>query len=143
MLAFFANLFGYILKLLYSAVNSYGWAIILFSILVKIIMLPISLKQQKAMKKNAKIQEEMKQIQFKYKNDPEKLNQEVMALYKREGASPFSGCLSSIVQIILLFSVFLLVRSPLTYMVKLDTDVINKLLMYRKLAIKVTIKRLL
>ena len=127
MLSFFANIFGYVLKFLYTLVGNYGWAIILFSVLVKVIMLPISIKQQKAMKKNEKIQQEMKQIQFKYKNDPEKMNQEVMALYKREGASPFSGCLSSIIQIILLFSVFLLVRSPLTYMVKMDTDAINKM----------------
>ena len=127
MLSFFANIFGYVLSFLYNFVGNYGWAIILFSVLVKAIMIPISLKQQKAMKKNAKMQEEMKQIQFKYKNDQEKLNQELMALYKREGASPFSGCLSSIIQIILLFSVFLLVRSPLTYMVKMDSDVISKL----------------
>ena len=127
MLSFFANIFGYVLKFLYTLVGNYGWAIILFSVLVKIIMIPISLKQQKSMKKNEKLQEEMKQIQFKYKNDPEKMNQEVMALYKREGASPFSGCLSSIIQIILLFSVFLLVRSPLTYMVKMDTEVIDKI----------------
>ena len=127
MLAFFANIFGYVLKLLYNVVGNYGWAIILFSVLVKILMLPISIKQQKTMKKNEKIQSELKQIQFKYKNEPEKLNQEMMSLYKREGMSPFSGCLSSIVQIILLFSVFLLVRQPLTYMVKMDTNIINKM----------------
>ena len=127
MLAFFANIFGYVLKLLYNIVGNYGWAIILFSILVKALMLPISIKQQKTLKKNEKIQNELKQIQFKYKNEPEKLNQEMMALYKREGMSPFSGCLSSIVQIILLFSVFLLVRQPLTYMVKMDQDAISKM----------------
>ena len=127
MLAFFANIFGYVLKLLYDIVGNYGWAIILFSVLVKVLMIPISIKQQKTMKKNEKIQNELKQIQFKYKNEPEKLNQEMMNLYKREGMSPFSGCLSSIIQIILLFSVFLLVRQPLTYMVKMDTDVINKM----------------
>ena len=127
MLAFFANIFGYVLKLLYNVVGNYGWAIILFSVLVKILMLPISIKQQKTMKKNEKIQSELKQIQFKYKNEPEKLNQEMMALYKREGMSPFSGCLSSIVQIILLFSVFLLVRQPLTYMVKMDQNAISKM----------------
>lgn len=127
MLSFFANIFGYVLKLLYNIVGNYGWAIILFSVLVKAIMIPISIKQQRTMKKNQKIQEEVKQIQFKYKNEPEKMNQEMMALYKREGMSPFSGCLSSIIQIILLFSVFLLVRQPLTYMVKMDTDVISKM----------------
>ena len=127
MLSFFAIIFGYVLKLLYNVVGNYGWAIILFSILVKAIMIPISIKQQRTMKKNQKIQEEVKQIQFKYKNEPEKMNQEMMALYKREGMSPFSGCLSSIIQIILLFAVFLLVRQPLTYMVKMDADVISKM----------------
>ena len=127
MLSFFANIFGYVLQLLYNVVGNYGWAIILFSVLVKAIMIPISIKQQRTMKKNQKIQEEVKQIQFKYKNEPEKMNQEMMALYKREGMSPFSGCLSSIIQIVLLFSVFLLVRQPLTYMVKMDTDVISKM----------------
>ena len=127
MLSFFANIFGYVLKLLYNVVGNYGWAIILFSVLVKAIMIPISIKQQRSMKKNQKIQEEVKQIQFKYKSEPEKMNQEMMALYKREGMSPFSGCLSSIIQIILLFSVFLLVRQPLTYMVKMDKDVISKM----------------
>lgn len=127
MLSFFANIFGYVLQLLYNIVGNYGWAIILFSVLVKAIMIPISIKQQRTMKKNQKIQEEVKQIQFKYKNEPEKMNQEMMALYKREGMSPFSGCLSSIIQIVLLFSVFLLVRQPLTYMVKMDKDVISKM----------------
>lgn len=127
MLSFFANIFGYVLKLLYNIVGNYGWAIILFSILVKVVMIPLSIKQQKTLKKNEKIQGELKQIQFKYKNEPEKLNQEMMNLYKREGMSPFSGCLSSIIQIILLFSVFLLVRQPLTYMVKMNQEVISKM----------------
>ena len=127
MISFFANLFGYVLNFLYEFVGNYGWAIILFSLLVKILMLPISINQQKTMKKSQKINDEMKQIQFKYKNDPEKLNQEVMALYKREKLSPFSGCFSAIVQIILLFAVFYLVRSPLTYMKKVDSGVIEKL----------------
>lgn len=127
MISFFANLFGYVLNFLYELVKNYGLAIIFFSILVKLIMLPITIKQQKTMKKSAKIQEEMKQIQFKYKNEPEKLNQEVMNLYKRENMSPFSGCLSSIVQIVLLFSVFYMVRSPLTYMKKIDSNAINQM----------------
>ena len=68
----------------------------------------------------------MKEIQFKYKNNPEKLNEATMELYKNENMSPFSGCLSAIVQLILLFAVFYLVRSPLTYMKKIDTSVIDK-----------------
>ena len=67
----------------------------------------------------------MKELQNKYSNNPEKLNQEVMELYKTEKTSPFSGCLSSIVQIIILLSVFYLVRSPLTYMKKVEPTVIE------------------
>lgn len=126
MIAFFANIFGYILNFIYDIVQNYGLAIIIFSILIKLLMIPISIKQQKTMKKSTKIQAKMKELQFKYKNNPEKLNLETMELYKRENMSPFSGCLSAIVQIILLFAVFYLVRSPLTYMKKVDVGTIDK-----------------
>lgn len=126
MISFFANIFGYVLNFIYNIVNNYGVAIIIFSILVKVLMIPISIKQQKTMKKSTKIQEKMKEIQFKYKNNPEQLNQATMELYKSENMSPFSGCFSAIVQIILLFAVFYLVRSPLTYMKKVDSNVIDK-----------------
>ena len=81
-MAFFANLFGYLLNFIYNIIGNYGWAIIVFSIIIKLIMLPLSIKQQKTLKKNAKLQEKMKEIQFKYKNDPERLNQATMQLYK-------------------------------------------------------------
>ena len=126
MFQFFANIFGYLLQFLYNIVNNYGFAIILFTITVKLLLLPLSIKQQKTMKKSSELQEKMKTLQFKYKNDPEKMNQEMMNLYKTENMSPFSGCFSAIAQIILLFAVFYLVRSPLTYMKKVDTNVINK-----------------
>lgn len=116
-----SDIFGYVLNWLYMAVNeNYGVAIILFSIILRIALLPITYKQQIAMKKNVKIQEEMKKIQIKYKNNPELLNKETMELYKREKMSPFSGCLSSIIQILLILSVFWLVSQPLTYMKKID-----------------------
>lgn len=126
MISFFANIFGYILNYIYNFIGNYGWAIIIFSILVKILMSPISIKQQKTVKKTAKIQQKMKEIQLKYKGNQEKLNEATIELYKSENMSPFSGCLSGIVQIILLFAVFYLVRSPLTYMKKVNPDVINK-----------------
>ena len=125
-MAFFANIFGYLLNFIYNLVKNYGVAIIIFSIVVKLVMIPISIKQQKTMKKSIKLQSKMKEIQFKYKNNPEKLNRETMELYKSENMSPFSGCLSAIVQLILLFAVFFLVKSPLTYMKKVDASVIEK-----------------
>lgn len=126
MIAFFANIFGYVLNFIYEIIKNYGLAIIIFSILIKVLMIPLSIKQQKTMKKSTKIQKKLKEIQFKYKNNPEMLNQATMEVYKSENMSPFSGCLSAIVQIILLFAVFYLVRSPLTYMEKVNPDIINK-----------------
>jgi len=125
MFEFFSNIFGYVLNGIYMLVKNYGVAIILFSILIKILMLPMSIKQQKTMKKTEKIQKEMNKIQDKYKNNPEKMNMEIMDLYKRENMSPFSGCFSLIIQMVLLFSMFYLVRSPLTFMKKVDTGVIE------------------
>ena len=126
MFNFIANIFGYLLNFLYTILNNYGLAIIIFSILVKLLLLPLTIKQQKTMEKTTKMQDEMKALQFKYKNDPEKLNKEMMDMYKRENMSPFSGCLSSIAQIILILAVFYLVRSPLTYMKKVDVNIINE-----------------
>ena len=112
-----SNLFGYLLKFLYVLVNNnFGFAIILFSILLRIILLPITIKQQKTMQKTSKLQGQLKALQLKYKNDQATLQKETMELYKRENMSPFSGCLSAIAQIVIILSVFYLVSQPLTYM---------------------------
>lgn len=126
MFNFFANIFGYVLNIIYNVVNNYGIAIIIFTVLLKLIMLPISIKQQKTMKKTSKIQLQAKEIQEKYSNDQVRQSQELMELYKRENMSPFSGCLSSIVQFIIIISVFYLVSRPLTYMKQVDKDLLNK-----------------
>ena len=124
-MGFIAELFGYLLNALYSLFNNYGISIIVFTVLLRLILIPITIKQQKSMKKSAELQEEMKEISRKYKNNPEKLNQETIELYKREKMGPFSGCLSSIVQILIILSVFWLVSQPLTYMKKVDKEVID------------------
>lgn len=120
-----ANIFGYLLEFLYNTINNYGLAIILFTVIIKLLLLPLSIKQQRTMKKSSELQEKMKTIQFKYKNDPEKMNQEIMNLYKTENMSPFSGCITAIVQFLLLLSIFYLVRSPLTFMEKVPSENIN------------------
>ena len=124
-----ANLFGYLLNFLYNLINNYGLSIILFTIVVKVLMLPLTIKQQRSMIKSSKIQKEVNSIQFKYKNNPEVMNREIMELYKREKINPMSGCFSSIIQIVLILSVFYMVRSPLTYMRKVDS---SKLEEYKK-----------
>ena len=109
MISILANLFGYILNFLYNILQNYGMAIILFSILIKLLMMPLSIKQQKSMEKSAELQGKLKKINDKYKGNQEKINMETMQLYKNENVSPFSGCLSSIAQILILFAVFYLV----------------------------------
>ena len=125
MFKFFARIFGYVLNFIYNFVNNYGLAIILFTLLLRLILLPINIKQQKTMKKTAKIQGKMKEIQDKYSNDPVRLNQEVRNLYAEEHMSPFSGCLGSILQIVIVISMFMLVSRPLTYMKQLSNDQIQ------------------
>ena len=122
---YIANFFGYILNFLYDFVQNYGLAIILFSVLLKIVMLPITIKQQKSMKKSQELQGEIQKLQKKYKNNQELLQQKTMALYKREKISPFSGCLATILQLVIFLSVFYLVSRPLTYMKKIDPQVIS------------------
>ena len=83
MLALISNIFGYLLNFLYELLNNnFGYAIILFSVLLRIILLPITIKQQKSMKKTNKIQGKIKALQVKYKNNPEMLNKETLELYK-------------------------------------------------------------
>lgn len=120
MFNFFAQIFGYVLNFLYNLVNNYGIAMILFTVIIKLLMLPLSIKQQKTMQASSKMQEEIKKIQFKYKNDQIKQNEAIMRLYKEKKMSPFSGCLTSILQIIIILSIFYLVSSPITYMKHID-----------------------
>ena len=118
MFAGIANLFGIVLNFLYNLVQNYGLAIILFSILLKLIMLPISIKQQRTMKKTAALQDEINKLKVKYQNNPEELSKETMQLYKREKVSPLSGCLGTILTLLIFLSVFYLVSQPITYMKK-------------------------
>ncbi len=120
-----SSLFGHMLNFLYNLVNNYGIAIILFTILLRVILIPITIIQQKSTKANTRMQEKMREIERKYKNNPEKLNQETIDLYKSEKLNPFTGCLVSILQIVIILSVFWVVSKPLTYMKKVDADLIN------------------
>lgn len=88
---------------------SYGLAIILFTIIIRLILLPLNIKQIKSQVKMNEIQPKIKKLQTKYKNNPQKANEEMMKIYKEEGINPFSGCLPMLIQmpiIIALFYVF-------------------------------------
>lgn len=95
-----------VLEFIFSLVGNWGWAIILLTILVRILVLPFNLMSYKSMKGMAKIQPEMKVLREKYKNDPTKLNQEMLRLMKEAKANPLGGCLPMLIQIPIFFALY-------------------------------------
>lgn len=86
--------------------GSYGMAIILLTLAVRVLILPLTVYQMKSMKKMQELQPLLKEIQTKYKDQPEKLNQEMVGLYKNHGYNPFSGCLPLLIQMPFLYAIF-------------------------------------
>ncbi len=93
-----AKLILYIMKYFYSLFGNWGVAIILLTLLVRVIVLPFNLMSFKSMKKMQLLQPEMKALREKYKDDPQKMNQEVMQLFKTHKANPMGGCLPMLLQ---------------------------------------------
>lgn len=108
--------FGLLLMWIYSIVHNYGFAIIIFATIAKLILLPFSYKSKKSMAKMSKLQEKMNKLQKQYANNRVKLNEEISKLYEREGVSPMSGCLPSFLPLPIMFGLYYAVQKPLTYM---------------------------
>ena len=104
---------GYIISLIYNFVQNYGLAIILFTIIVKLILLPLQIKSQKAMKKQQKIQPIIAELQKKYANDQQRLQQEMMKVYKENNVSMTGGCLPLLIQMPILIGLYRVIQSPL------------------------------
>ena len=107
---------GWIIKTIYDLVQNYGVAIILFTIVMKLLLLPLNIKSQKAMKKQQKIQPILMELQQKYANDQTKLQQETMKLYKENNVSMTGGCLPMLIQMPILIALYQAIQRPLTYM---------------------------
>ena len=118
--------FGYLLAWLYDLTN-YGWALILFAIIVKMILLPATAKGKKSSMKMARITPRVKALQKKYEGDPQKQNAAIQALYKEEGVSMGGGCLWSLVPLLLLFPLYAVVRQPITYMLHESKDIAGQI----------------
>ena len=101
---------GWILQFFYRLVGNYGVAIILFTIFIKLLLLPLDLKQKKSMAKTQKLQPLLNAVQQKYANDKEKLSQETMKLYQKYGINPMSGCLPMLIQLPIIFSLFYVIK---------------------------------
>lgn len=112
----FFEIFAAGLALFYSFITSYGLAIILLTLLVRILLLPLSIKQTRSMREMAVIQPEVKKLQAKYKGNRQKMNEEMMALYKEHGVNPLGGCLPLLMQFPILIALFQVLRSPLKYL---------------------------
>ena len=101
-----ARIILWIFNLLYSLFKNYGFSIIFFAILVKLVFFPLSRKMIQSQQKMQMIQPELKKIQAKYKEDPQRLNQEMMQLYKTYKVNPFGGCLPLLVQMPIFFALY-------------------------------------
>ncbi|KUO76317.1 MAG: hypothetical protein APF77_20070 [Clostridia bacterium BRH_c25] len=115
MLDFIARPLGMLLRFIFDFVGDYGYSLIIFTILTKILLLPINIKQTESTKRMNEINPKMKEIQEKYKNDKEKMNQKLMELYKEHNYNPASGCLPALIQMPILFSLFYVIREPIKY----------------------------
>lgn len=119
--------FGWIMWAIYQVVNNYGIALILFTVFFRLILFPLSIKQQKSSAKMQVFQPKIEEIQKKYANNKEKQQEELMKLYESHGYNPMGGCLPSIIQVVLLFGVIYVVYDPLTHILRLPSETITAL----------------
>ncbi len=116
---------GWILHWMQELIGNYGWTLIIFTILVKLLMTPLTIKQQKSTAKMSAFQPKLKELENKYKNNKEKYQQEMMKLYEKEGISPMGGCLPMVITMIILFGIIEVVYRPLRYVLQISADTID------------------
>jgi len=128
-LDFIAKPMGMFLNFIYNTVafKNYGMAIIFFTLIVRAVILPLTIKQYKSTANMQKIQPLIDEIQKKYKNDKEKLNQEMMKIYSEHKVNPAGGCLPLLIQMPIILSLYWVISRPLYYMLGKSNDVIAKL----------------
>ncbi|MBE7064609.1 MAG: YidC/Oxa1 family membrane protein insertase [Ruminococcaceae bacterium] len=126
---FISEPFGVIMNFFYRyvAFENYGLSIILFTLLTRIILFPLTLKQQKSMAMTQDLQPKLKEISDNYGDDREKLSMEQQKLYQKYGVNPMAGCLPMLIQFPLIIAIYQIVRNPLQYISGLSSDVILKL----------------
>ena len=113
---------GKLLFYIYDVVNSYGLSIVVFTILVKLILLPLTIKQTKSMKQMQELNPKLKALQKKYGHDKQKLNEKTIELYRQHNVNPFaSGCLPILIQLPVLFALFQVLRLPEVYVFTPET----------------------
>ena len=124
------SLLGYILWGAFYFIQNFGLSIIVFTIIIKAVLIPFSIKQQKSMAKTSKLQKKQKEIQEKYANNRQKMQEEMNKLYEKEGVKPMGGCLTSIVPMLVILGIFYAVAYPLTNTLHLDSADVQSALSY-------------
>jgi len=128
---------GFLIQIIYDLVQNYGLAIILFTIVIKLILMPLQVKSQKAMKRQQKIQPIVAELQKKYANDQQRLSQEMMKVYKENNVSMTGGCLPLLIQFPILIGLYNIIRRPLTYIRGINFSDKSALEQVKELASKV------
>ena len=116
--------FVWVLMLFYELFDNYGIALILFVVLVKVILFPLSIKAKRSMIQMNMLNGQMQKLQKMYGNNREKYNLEVQKLYEKEKVNPMGGCLWSLLPLVILLPLYAIIRQPLTYLMNLTPDVI-------------------
>jgi YidC/Oxa1 family membrane protein insertase len=111
-MSFLNEFFGGLLQAIYGITGSYPLTIFLLTLFVKLALLPLTIKQDRSMKKMKEIQPEINKLRDQYGNDPKLLNEKTMALYKEYKVNPAAGCLPLILQMPVLFALFAVLRNP-------------------------------
>ncbi|MBO5837989.1 MAG: YidC/Oxa1 family membrane protein insertase [Oscillospiraceae bacterium] len=119
--------FGWLLSVLYQFTQSYGWALIIFSLVVKLVLMPASAKAKKSSMKMSRLTPQLEAIKAKYPDDQQKQGEAMRALYKQEGVSMGGGCLWSLLPLLILFPLYTVVRQPITYMLQESAEAAAKI----------------
>lgn len=108
--------FAWLVRVLYNLTGSYGVALILFTLVIKLIMLPFQMKSKKSMMRMNRMSGKMQELQKKYANNQAKYAEEMQKLYAEEGVSPMSGCLWSFLPLPILLALYSIIRQPIVYL---------------------------
>jgi len=126
MFDFIARPLGQFLLLLYDLTGNYGFALILFAVAVKIVLLPFQMKSKKGTMRQARLQPKLQDIQKRYASNKAKVNEEMQKLYKEEGVNPASGCLWGFLPLPIMFALFQAIRQPLTMMMSIPREMLQE-----------------
>ncbi len=127
-MSFITAPFSWLLLQLYQPVQNFGWAIILFALVVKLIMLPFQIKSKKSMARMSSLNPIMKELEKKHGGNKQKYQQEVAKLYQEEKINPMSGCLWSLIPLPILIALYSVVREPLTHVMGLSAEEITAII---------------